>query len=70
LAHEIGHVMLASRSHSRNGLMRAMIDAEQFVRPGIELFGLDTADVRNLRAVQLASCKLARATPTPVAAVP
>lgn len=65
LAHEIGHFMLASRQHRRNGLMRAVIDAEQFVHPDIDRFSLENADVRILRAAKLASCELTRAMPIP-----
>jgi hypothetical protein len=64
LAHEIGHFLLASPHHTRSGLMRSMIDAEQFVRPGLASFHLEDAEVRTLRGARLADCELARAIAT------
>lgn len=61
IAHEIGHVMLESRLHASAGLMRAMIDPAQLVRPGLDFFGLATGEVRTLRAARLARCEFARA---------
>jgi hypothetical protein len=60
LAHEIGHFLLASPHHTREGLMRAVIDADQFVRPGLGLFRLEDQDVRGLRTARLADCESAR----------
>ena len=34
LAHELGHYLLASSSHARNGLMRASLSAETLFGPG------------------------------------
>jgi hypothetical protein len=61
IAHEIGHVILKSREHAHAGLMRAMIEPRQLVLPGLDYFGLETADIRTLRNARLARCEFARA---------
>jgi hypothetical protein len=59
VAHEIGHFLLASRTHTPNGLMRAILDPEWMVNPGTEHFKLRASDVRALRAARIASCEMA-----------
>jgi hypothetical protein len=59
LAHEIGHFLFAAPVHSPNGLMRASLDPEKLVNPGIEYFKLQAGDVRALRAARIASCEVA-----------
>jgi hypothetical protein len=57
VAHEIGHYLLASRDHTKSGLMRVALDADDLVRPGgVHSFRLEDDDVRALRAARLASC--------------
>jgi hypothetical protein len=59
LAHEIGHYLLASRLHAKSGLMRAVLDNDDLVRPdALSLFRLEDGDVRALRAARLASCEM------------
>ena len=43
VAHEIGHYLLATRTHADSGLMRASIDSREFSDPGANTFGLDEA---------------------------
>jgi hypothetical protein len=59
LAHEIGHYLLASRLHAKSGLMRAVLDNDDLVRPdALYLFRLEDGDVRALRAARLANCQM------------
>jgi hypothetical protein len=58
LAHEIGHYLLASRTHADEGLMQAMLDPRNLVKPGTRRYTLTDGDVRILRAARLASCEL------------
>jgi hypothetical protein len=60
LAHEIGHFLLAAPVHASTGLMRAVLDPERLVNPGVEHFKLEASDVRMLRAARIASCEMAR----------
>jgi hypothetical protein len=60
LAHEIGHFLLAAPVHASTGLMRATLDPERLVNPGLEHFKLEAGDVRALRAARIASCEIAR----------
>lgn len=41
VAHEIGHFLLATATHADRGLMRAIIDAQEFADPGARTFALD-----------------------------
>src|SRR5262249_38669928 len=58
LAHEIGHFLLASQQHSRNGLMRRMIEAAQSVPPTLGLFRRADDDIPPLHAPRIAGCDL------------
>jgi hypothetical protein len=60
IAHEVGHFLLAAPVHATTGLMRAALDPERMVNPGIEHFKLQASDVRALRAARIASCEMAR----------
>jgi hypothetical protein len=62
IAHEIGHVMLASRLHATSGLMRATIEPAQLMRPGLQFFGLEDGEVDTLRVARLARCEAGRMT--------
>lgn len=44
LAHEIGHVLLRSRNHSRDGLMRATHRSSDLIAPERQGFGLSVDD--------------------------
>jgi hypothetical protein len=44
LAHEIGHVLLRSRDHSRDGLMRATHRSSDLIAPERQGFGLSVDD--------------------------
>lgn len=59
IAHEIGHYLLGSGGHARNGLMRAALPPDRLVRPGGRYFRLEEADIRALRTARLTSCVLA-----------
>ena len=59
VAHEIGHFLLASQTHAASGLMRAALDPERMVNPGVEHFKLQPSDVRALRAARIESCEVA-----------
>jgi len=48
LAHEIGHVLLRSRVHPGNGLMRASYSADDLVAPDLRGFRLLTEEVMRL----------------------
>lgn len=41
LAHEIGHYLLGTHTHARNGLMRSTFDALEFTDPRSGTFALD-----------------------------
>jgi hypothetical protein len=49
LAHEIGHYLLASRLHGTEGLMRAMFDGDELLRPGRRGFAVAARDLPRLR---------------------
>jgi hypothetical protein len=49
LAHEIGHYLLASRLHARDGLMRASFDGDELLRPGRNGFTIASRDLPRLR---------------------
>jgi hypothetical protein len=59
LAHEVGHFLLGVPGHAKQGLMRASLDPERLVNPGVEHFKLQANDVRALRAARIASCEIA-----------
>lgn len=42
-AHEIGHFLLATKTHAENGLMRAHVDAREFADLSADTFRLDDA---------------------------
>lgn len=48
LAHEIGHVLLRSREHPDNGLMRARYSVIDLIAPDLRGFRLATEDVMRL----------------------
>lgn len=50
IAHEIGHHLLATASHSRRGLMRARIEAHEFADLRRIGFGLDARAASRVRA--------------------
>ena len=54
LAHEIGHYLLQSNTHSTYGLMRASIDAREFVDLRTGAFRLDRASQASLAAARAA----------------
>lgn len=57
LAHEIGHYLLASRLHTKSGLMRAALPPNELVRPGgAHDFTIEDGAAHALRAARLASC--------------
>jgi hypothetical protein len=49
VAHEIGHYLLATRTHADQGLMRASIAAHEFADPGAKTFMLDEVAGRWIR---------------------
>lgn len=49
VAHEIGHFLLATATHSESGLMRAAVDSGEFVSIGDHTFKLDPEARRSLR---------------------
>jgi hypothetical protein len=51
LAHEIGHFILRSRTHSAAGLMRSRQSIEDLVSPDRRQLGLSPLDVEQLQAV-------------------
>jgi hypothetical protein len=55
VAHEIGHYLLQSNSHSPYGLMRASIDAREFADLRTGAFRLDRESQAFLAAKALAS---------------
>jgi hypothetical protein len=42
-AHEVGHFLLATKTHAENGLMRAHVDAREFADLSADTFSLDDA---------------------------
>lgn len=58
LAHEIGHYLLASSKHAKDGLMKPLITPAEFVRAGRKHLQLMPDDVRGLRTARLADCQL------------
>jgi hypothetical protein len=50
LAHEIGHFLLRSKSHSPDGLMRARQTGTDLMSPGHRGFALTADEVRRIRA--------------------
>lgn len=58
LAHEIGHYLLASSRHAREGLMKPMITPDEFVKEGRKHLKLVQDDERALRTSRLAGCQL------------
>jgi hypothetical protein len=63
VAHEIGHYLLASRTHAKHGLMKASIPPDVLVKPGTTWLKLEQGEVRALRAARVASCELAALRP-------
>jgi hypothetical protein len=56
IAHELGHYLLASRQHTRQGLMRGQLTAEDIMQPARSSYRLDRAQVQRLeRNVQFAT---------------
>jgi len=55
LAHEIGHFLLRSKSHSRDGLMRAEHGGSDLMAPSHHGFALSPDDIRTLHAILSAS---------------
>ena len=53
LAHELGHYLLATRTHTETGLMRGSISAEALVSPDRRPFRLDASDQARVRALTL-----------------
>jgi hypothetical protein len=51
LAHEVGHFLLRSKTHSRQGLMRAEHGGADLVAPDHRAFSLSADDVRRFHAV-------------------
>lgn len=49
LAHEIGHVLLATREHQPHGLMRAAFAAEDLLRASRDAFRLSSTELLQLR---------------------
>jgi hypothetical protein len=43
LAHELGHYLLASKSHTEHGLMKAVLTAVELFQPGAGTFRIDAA---------------------------
>jgi hypothetical protein len=58
LAHEIGHYLLASSKHAKEGLMKPLITPSEFVKISRRHLKLMPEDVRALRAAHLAACQL------------
>jgi hypothetical protein len=58
LAHEIGHYLLASSKHARQGLMKPLITPAEFVRVGRKHLQLMPDDARGLRTARLVDCRL------------
>jgi hypothetical protein len=55
LAHEIGHFLLRSKTHSRDGLMRAEHIGSDLMAPGYHGFALSPDEICTLHAVLSAS---------------
>ena len=51
IAHEVGHWLLGSRAHSRDGLMRASHPVSELAEPGRAGFALSAPDVTRLHEV-------------------
>jgi hypothetical protein len=58
LAHEIGHFLLASRTHARKGLMRATHSATEFFMAERNAFAIDSSELKKM-AARFASIYLA-----------
>jgi hypothetical protein len=58
LAHEIGHYLLASSKHAKDGLMKPLITPAEFVKHGRKHLQLMPDDVRGLRTGRLVDCQL------------
>jgi hypothetical protein len=55
IAHELGHYLLATHAHTRHGLMRGALTAEDIMQPTRSSYRLDRAEVESLqRSVQYA----------------
>lgn len=52
LAHELGHALLATRSHQTTGLMRPSFTGDELLAETPALYGLSAAEVARLRLVQ------------------
>jgi hypothetical protein len=55
LAHEVGHFLLRSKSHSTDGLMKARQDGLDLTAPDRRRFGLSASEVRRFHAMLSAS---------------
>jgi hypothetical protein len=60
LAHEIGHYLLGSTTHSSSGLMRASLPDSELVTPGRRKMSLGGGDAKALRARLQSTGALAR----------
>jgi hypothetical protein len=49
IAHELGHYLLATRAHTRHGLMRGALTAEDVMQPTRSSYRLDRAEVERLQ---------------------
>ncbi len=54
LAHEVGHLLLAVRGHSRSGIMRAMWTDDELIRDRAEDWVFAAADVQRLQQTVIA----------------
>ena len=48
IAHELGHYLLATRGHSRHGLMRGALTADDIMQPTRSSYRLDRAQIQQL----------------------
>lgn len=55
LAHEIGHFLLRSKSHSRDGLMKAEHGGSDLMAPSHQGFALSAGDVRRFQEIRSTS---------------
>jgi hypothetical protein len=56
IAHEIGHVLLPQHGHSKEGLMRAAWDANDWQRAGAGFLLFSSDDIASIRTT-LSSCR-------------
>ena len=58
LAHEIGHFLLRSKTHSKNGLMRAEQIGSDLMAPGHHGFTLSPEEIQRFHAIRSTSIEL------------